>query len=137
MLVNCQFDEYTAVNIERYRQVDTGDWPGDIRRQTSEAARRYAAFLITACQRQTLEREFPSALRATVHPKDAPQLPVHLVNNRSVIFPYNGVPVVRENDSGLRRSLRIVRLSQLLANNQCYYRCDDADGNTLYYERRE
>jgi hypothetical protein len=134
-LVNCQFDSYSMEDVEHYRNIDRTEWPEDIQRATTSAARLYAAFLITACQRRTIESNFPGALRATVHPKAAPQLPLHLVNSRSVIFPYNGVPVVKEGERGLRRSLRIFRLSQLLATDGDFYRCYDQAGNTLYYMR--
>ncbi len=65
-----------------------------------------------------VERAFPDAQRTTVHPKKAPQIPLHLVNKNSAVLPYNGVPIVSERRLGatgsIRRSTRIVRFSETL-----------------------
>jgi hypothetical protein len=135
MLVNCELPYSSLEAVEHYRCHPTTTWPEAVQSITSHAARRYAAFLITACHRQSIQLTFPDALRATVHPKDAPQLPLHLVSKRNRIFPYNGIPVVKESDAGLRKSLHITRFSGLVATAGTFYQCHDGHGNTLYYMR--
>jgi hypothetical protein len=61
---------------------------------------------------------FPYNLRGTVHPKKAPQIPLHTVNKNSLVAPYNGVPVVSrrrlEKTGDLRNSTRIMRYGELI-----------------------
>jgi hypothetical protein len=83
------YDDYADLISRPYEEIP--DW---LQERTYQTAIDYASFLLTMRKVGVLTQTFPEAIRATVHPKNAPQLPIHLVNKHSVTFPYNGVPVV-------------------------------------------
>ncbi len=88
-------------------QVPYDSWPEAVRVQCERAAMSFASFTVAQYLLGVSTRAFPNALRGTVLPKNAPQLPLHLTSDRSVILPYNGVPVVssrRLEASGCYRS---------------------------------
>lgn len=91
--------------------------PQAITRKAERLANEYASFLLTMKKLNIVKHAFPDAIRATVHCKDAPQLPLHLVNKHSWIFPYHGVPLVDKaklaRSSSLHKSTRIIRLSDV------------------------
>ena len=134
MLGNMALEGMDIQDIVRFQQSNTNQWPARVAEATGAIACEYAAFLLTAARRRVLEHRFPGCLRATVHPKDAPQIPLNLVNRRSMILPYNGVPVVDSGDTTLRNSLRIVRLVSLLGSKRTYIKHLSDSGNALFYE---
>lgn len=107
------FDSYASLISQPF-----GSIPMSLRERTREVAIDYTSFLLTMRRLNVVERNFPDALRATVHPKNAPQLPIHLVNKHSVTFPYNGVPLISENKlertGSFGKSTRIMRFFQML-----------------------
>jgi len=107
------FDEYLEYLSNLYI-----DLPQTLNDQAQTTAMQYASFVLALRRLQILERGFPNTLRATVYPKNAPHLPIHLVNKHSVISPYNGVPVVSErklaNTHNIQSATRIIRYYQLL-----------------------
>lgn len=122
--------------MEQYIRSEIETWPEELAKRTRRTAYEYAAFLITAAQRGIINRHFPDAIRATVHPKNAPQLPLHVTNHRNRILPYNGVPVV--NTNALEpRNIRIERLATVLGRPEHVIRHVDPNGMTLYYSRGE
>ncbi len=102
------------------------------------AAIEYAAIHLTFKKLCIIEKRFPHAVRCTVHPKSAPQLPLHMTNKKNVLLPYNGVPVVSRqsllNGKSLFESARIRRLYEvfLLPQVQAVYLENDA--SPFYYE---
>lgn len=99
---------------------------------------RYAANLIALSELQIISRAFPNALRATVHPKPAAQIGLHLTNEKSQVFPYHGVVLVsakklRETKS-IRDSSTIVCLYDVynLTMPVTKY-CETGKDSSLYY----
>ncbi len=92
--------------------------PNDIERSARVTAAGYASFLLAMRWLRIVQRAFPNTIRATVHPKSAPQLPLHLVNSHSNCFPYNGVALVSRKAlrqrGDVRRATRIVRFYDAL-----------------------
>lgn len=111
--------------------------PSDIARRINNAALDYASFLLAISYRQIISNAFPDSIRGTVHLKKAPQLPLHLVNKHSHIFPYNGVPVVSarklHTSSSFKQATRITRYCEALAceSIEAIYRPEDLE--PFYY----
>jgi hypothetical protein len=107
------FDAYASLIAQPFDQL-----PRDLQDRTRNIAIEYSSFLLAMRKLNLVQRNFPDALRATVHPKNAPQVPLHLVNKHSVTFPYNGVPVVSEGKfaktKSFGKSTRIMRFYQVL-----------------------
>jgi pyoverdine/dityrosine biosynthesis protein Dit1 len=135
MLANMWVEGMDMQSTVRAQSVSAESWSENLRENTGRVACQYASFILTAARRNTLARRFPGSVRATVHPKDSPQIPLHIVNRRSRLLPYNGVPVIDEGDATLRSSLRIVRLATVLSTGNNYLRYGDNAGDTLYYEQ--
>lgn len=126
------FDEYLEYLSNPYI-----DLPQTLKDQAQTTAMQYASFMLALRRLQILERGFPNTLRATVHPKNAPQLPLHLVNKHSVVSPYNGVPVVSErklaNTHNIQSATRIIRYYQLLEIPDVKAVYDPEHNEPLYY----
>lgn len=133
MLANTE-SRTSISTMDRYLHSEIDTWPDELASRTRRTACDYAAFLITAAQRSTIARQFPDAIRATVHPKDAPQLPLHVTHHRNRILPYNGVPVVNANAQE-PRNIRIERLATVLGRSEHVIRHVDQSGTALYYSR--
>lgn len=118
MLVNVPSLGYHYNDFKRFLTLPEKELPKDLLDRIREASLDYASFALTMSFLNCLERQFPGDLRGTVHPKDWAELPIHLVDRKSVVFPYNGVPVVSEqrlsSTGSLRRSARIVRYCDVL-----------------------
>jgi pyoverdine/dityrosine biosynthesis protein Dit1 len=96
--------------------------PQAILEQFKPNALAYSSFLIAMKSLDILGNYFPDNIRGTVHPKNAPQLPLHTVNKNSLVAPYNGVPVISrrklEKTNDLRSSTRIMRYGELILTSQ-------------------
>ncbi len=126
-------------SYDEYRQMfEQNNLSQEITKQTYNTAVNYASFLLAMRRTRAIERAFPHAVRLTVHPKKAPQIPIHLVNNRSIIFPYNGVPVVSEKrmeeTKNIRQSTKIMRFADVLdfPSAKAVYVADKAE--PFYYQ---
>ena len=110
----------TPFDMEEYMKrifVQGGNLPKDILSQAMDTAHEYATFLLTMKKLDVVKKAFPHAIRGTVHCKDAAQIPLHLVNHKSWIFPYHGVPVVsrgrQERIKNWQHATRIIRLCEV------------------------
>lgn len=118
MLVNIPSLGYTYNDFKTFLTLPEEELPKDVRERITEASLDYASFALAMDFLQCIDAQFPDDLRATVHPKNAPQIPIHLVDRSSIVFPYNGVPVISEDKlsrtGSLRRSARIIRYCDVL-----------------------
>lgn len=109
-----------------------------LKKDLSDKAMEYATILLTLSHLGLFSRAFPDALRGTIHPKEEPQVPLHLVNSKCNVLPYTGVPVVTakhlDNGRTIRKSTRILRYHEVLQNHdaQAVYR--DGEDEPFYYE---
>ena len=150
MLLNIAVPEYSFDEYGSIVNLPEESLPMDILQRATDASFDYASFLLAMQRLDVIQKAFPNALRATVHPKDAPQLPIHLVNKSSAIFPYNGVPLVSErklqSTGSLRKSTRIVRFYEVLRHPDSkavyaygetepfyYLFCDSMNGRSSSY----
>ncbi len=137
MLVNVPSLGYSYNDFKLFLALDERDLPENIFERISQSALDYASFSSAMSALELIDRNFPGAIRGTVHPKGAPHLPLHLVNRDSVVFPYNGVPVVSEerlrNTSSIRRSLRIMRFCDVLQHPDARGIVIDGQDNPFYY----
>jgi hypothetical protein len=113
-------------------------WRPDVRERCEWAARTYASNTIAMSILGTTTTAFPSAVRCTIVPKPAPQVPFVLVNDRSKVMPYNGVPVVSkrryEATGSLAASTSILRRGQLLTvPDDVEGVCCKSGGQPTYY----
>jgi pyoverdine/dityrosine biosynthesis protein Dit1 len=119
MLFNLPLHEFAFDDVARLQSLEEKEWPPEILSRSQETALGFASFLLTAQHTRIITRAFPNAIRATVHPKSAPQIPLHLVNRNSVVFPYNGVTAVSratwDSTGDLRSAIRTMRLYDALA----------------------
>lgn len=85
--------------------------------QLRYAAFEYASILLTMRKLELIKKAYPNSLRASVHNKVTANLPLNLINETSLIFPYNGIPVVRtekfKRNNNIRKSTRIMRLYEI------------------------
>jgi hypothetical protein len=92
--------------------------PDEISGILEESAIRYTSLLLTLRETDLVSRAFPSAIRCTVHPKNAAQIPLHLTNRNNQLLPYNGVATVSrsalERGQTLFNALRTRRLCDVL-----------------------
>lgn len=113
------------------------DLPSDIGGRISDAALDYASILLALSELKIVQRAYPNALRGTVHPKDAAQLPLHLVNSHTVVFPYHGVPVVSEQKlhttGSIRKATKIKRYYHLLEHEDAIAIYRKKDAESFYY----
>jgi pyoverdine/dityrosine biosynthesis protein Dit1 len=101
-------------------------------------ALRYAACIISLTYLQVIDRAFPGSVRATVHPKSAAQIGLHLVNSKSTVFPYHGVVMVSEKElkatKSIRRSSRIVNLYDIMRLKHPVLKvCLKGQNSSFYY----
>jgi len=113
-------------------------WPNWILEKLLDAAIKYSALQLTLKKTQLVKRAFPSAIRCTVHPKAAPQLPLHLTNLRNQLLPYNGVATISRQaqtaSQSLFQSLRIKRLCDIFEyENVIAVRAENLK-DPIYYE---
>lgn len=138
MLYNVDSQGYQFDGYASFLSLPEEQLPDDLHERISSAAINYASFLLAMQQRSVLPRAFPNAIRGTVHPKDAPQLPLHLVDRNSVTFPYNGVPVVSKSRltlrGNIRRATRIMRFYDLLHYPEAKAIHQGGDNTPFYYE---
>lgn len=102
-----------------------------------DGALAYSSFLLAMKSLDILTNYFPGNLRATVHPKNAAQIPLHTVNRNSLVAPYNGVPVVSrsklEKTGDLRQSTRIVRYGDLISSGMPIARLERSSDQNFAY----
>ena len=108
-----------GVSYEEARILYSNDsLPQSVRDILEESSLRYISLLLTLRETNLVQRAFPSAIRCTVHPKNAPQLPVHLTKRNNQLLPYNGVATVSRRDlsngQSLFQALRTRRISEVL-----------------------
>ena len=120
MLFNLPFSEYGYAEFIDISNLSQQSLPMPIKTKIRNAALDYASFLIVLYLLEIIRKAFPKALRATVHPKNAPQIPLHLVNEHSAVLPHNGVPVVSERrlirTNSISRSARIVKFRDVISS---------------------
>lgn len=118
MLVNIPSLGYDYNDFKEFLKMPEEKLPRDILERVTETSLNYASFALAMSILDCIKEQFPDDLRATVHPKNAPQIPIHLINKNTVVFPYNGVPVVAEGrllrTGSLRKSAKIVRYCDVL-----------------------
>jgi pyoverdine/dityrosine biosynthesis protein Dit1 len=110
-----------------------GETAAELARQVHERADK-AAFeftaLLTALRRSgVIAVRYPRAIRATVHPK-AGQWGIHLVNQESRVFPWQGVALQTQDGNW-----RVVPQSQALQRAAALV-VDSATSRPLYYSER-
>ncbi len=137
MLMNLPLREHTYREIASFVSMPEEALPPSVFAATQEAAVRYASFLLAMNYLRVIARAYPHAIRATVHRKPAPQLPFHLVNSHTTVFPYNGVPVVSarkwQTSGSVREALRIMRFSELLTLPNVHAVCVNGASDPFYY----
>lgn len=118
MLLHIRVPEYDFDSFVHIVNNAASGLPRTIERSARNTAAGYASFLLAMRWLHITDRAFPNTIRATVHPKPAPQLPLHLVNRHSNCFPYNGVALVSRESlaerKNVRRATRIVRFTDAL-----------------------
>jgi pyoverdine/dityrosine biosynthesis protein Dit1 len=136
MLFNLPWENILWSELCKCAELPQEKWPEHIKNQALFAAIAYASFLLSAQYLSIIRQRFPHAIRATVHPKHAPQLPIHLMNNHTRIFPYNGLPVVSkrklERTNNLKTSTTMIRRYELFTKTGVEA-ATTGDGTTLCY----
>ena len=84
-------------NIPENLQNDFSFWREDIATRSRKTAIGYASTLLAIKKLQIIEKIFPRAIRATVHPKPG-QLGLFLVNNGSALGSYHGIPLLKKSN---------------------------------------
>jgi pyoverdine/dityrosine biosynthesis protein Dit1 len=117
MLFNLPCTDFDYKTLAELANQPLVNLPSGLQHQLRKAAIQYASFLLTLTKNNVVTKVFSDCIRATVHPKDAAQIPLHLVDRRSVVFPYNGVAVVSNSrllrTGNLRHATRIMRLGEI------------------------
>lgn len=102
------------------------------------AACLYSTFHLTLEYTDLIYRAFPSAIRCTVHPKEAAQFPLHLTNKSNSLLPYNGVATIPKNtpmgSTNYFTSLRIKRFCDVLRYSDVTAVFVQGDDFPYYYE---
>ena len=113
-------------------------WPQWVWELLLSSAIRYSAVHLAMKKTNVVMEAFPSAIRCTVHPKAAPQLPLHLTNQNNQLLPYNGVAAVSrealERGATLFQATRIKRLCDILAFDNVTAVHFEGDSYPFYYE---
>lgn len=116
MLFNLPFDHSIEEHIQ-FMRIPSQKRSKSTREQLKYAAFEYASILLTMKKLELIKKAFPHAMRASVHAKATANLPLNLINDTSLIFPYNGIPVVRmekfKRNNNIRTSTRIMRLYEI------------------------
>ena len=116
-------------SYENAREVyQQNPWPEWLQELLTRSAIEYIVLHLTLAHTKLTQRAFPSAIRCTVHPKPAAQLPLHLTNQQNSLLPYNGIAAIMNNEEeNLFSSLRVMRLSDVLGytNVEANYLEDD------------
>jgi pyoverdine/dityrosine biosynthesis protein Dit1 len=117
-----RFKYYVALRGETYesaRLLYKDELSGPVLEKLKNAAIQYVTVHLTMRITNVVQRAFPSAIRCTVHPKDAAQFPLHVTNQYNQLLPYNGVAVVSKETllrtGSLFQSVRVKRLCDVLA----------------------
>lgn len=117
MLFNLPHKGFSVDGIVSLINTRISDLPELIKISLRKVSLDYASFLITLSIFEVISKIFPDHIRATVHPKDKPQLPLNLVNKKSSVFPYHGVCVVSQSKllmtSSIKEASTIMRLHEL------------------------
>jgi len=119
---------------ELYSQKPLPDWLSE---KLNDAAIQFTTLLLTLQKTEVIARAFPSAIRCTVHPKAAPQLPLHLTNPHNQLLPYNGVATVSrmaQAKQSLFNAMRIRRLCDIFEHENVVAVHNKKSGEFLYYE---
>ncbi len=137
MLFNLPFTGQDWETLAQCAAHDETTWPMEVLHQTHGAMIRYASFLLAMSHFDLISAAFPNAIRATVHPKASPQLPLHLVNGHTLVFPYNGLPVISKSKwarrQDIRRAATIMRRFELAALPELSaMRIDDSETDFCY-----
>ncbi|MEO6077608.1 MAG: L-tyrosine/L-tryptophan isonitrile synthase family protein [Candidatus Andersenbacteria bacterium] len=116
MFFNVPFSHSLAQHIDLMKRT-RADVPANILNKLDSAAVEYISIVLALKRLNLIEKAFPNGIRMSVHSKRVPSIPVNLINDTSQIFPYNGVPVVRQikysRNHNLRTSTRIMRLYEV------------------------
>ncbi|MDA2936084.1 isocyanide synthase family protein [Patescibacteria group bacterium AH-259-L05] len=113
-------------------------WPDWIWEKLLDSAIRYSALQLTLKKTELVKRAFPSAVRCTVHPKAAAQLPLHLTNPHNQLLPYNGAATIsrqaQTQGQSLFQALRIKRLCDILEYDDVIAVYTENSKDPIYYE---
>lgn len=116
MLFNLPYDHSISEHIS-IMNMSFDAIPNNLKDQLQNAAFEYASLLLAMRKLDVIKKTFPDAIRASVHSKATASLPLNLINNTSLIFSYNGIPVIRtekyKRSHNLRKSVRIMRFYEL------------------------
>lgn len=116
MLFNIPFNHSLQEHMEIIK-IPFQNMPQEIREEMKLTAFEYASILLAMRKLELIKNAFPHSLRASVHNKATPNIPLNLINESTLIFPYNGIPVVRTNKfkrtNNIRKSTRIMRLYEI------------------------
>lgn len=116
MLFNLPYDHSISEHIS-IMNMSFDAIPKNLKDQLQNAAFEYASLLLAMRKLDVIKKTFPNAIRASVHSKATASLPLNLINNTSLIFSYNGIPVIRtekyKRSHNLRKSVRIMRFYEL------------------------
>jgi pyoverdine/dityrosine biosynthesis protein Dit1 len=110
----------------------------DLEESLYEAAIKYISIVLALKYTDIVYDAFPSAVRCTVHPKKAPQIPLSLTNRDNLLLPYNGVATISrekiKNNNSFFRTLRTKRLVDVYSLNDVVAVHNERNGDFLYYE---
>lgn len=141
VLVNISGMGYGYNDFKNFLKIPEEELPREVFERINESSLEYASFSLTMSYLNCVGRYFPDALRATVHPKDAAQIPLHLVNRSSQVFPYNGVPVVSESKlasaGSIKRATRILRYCDVLQHEDAIACFLPGQNEPFYYTVKE
>lgn len=113
-------------------------WPEWLTELMLNSAIEYCAIHLTLAHTDLVTRAFPSAIRCTVHPKAAAQIPLHLTNPDNSLLPYNGIATVSlleyQKGKSLFEALRVRRLCDVMTLPNVTAIHVTGDSHPFYYE---
>lgn len=127
------------VGYEEAREIYSSKiWPKWIWDALLNSAIKYASIHLTMKKINIVKSMFPLAIRCTVHPKAAAQLPLNVTNSSNDLLPYNGVAVVsrsaQERGMSLFQAIRVRRLCDVMQHQDVKAVYTDEFYNPYYYE---
>ncbi len=112
--------------------------PYNIRALVEYATVDYVSTLLALKKLDIIKMSYPHAIRASVHDKPTPNFPLNLINKKTSIFPYNGIPVVRrgkyERTQNIQSSTKIIRLYEIYKYPSATEIFIDGQDEPFYYE---
>jgi len=113
-------------------------FPEDLISLLTEAAIKYICVTLSLKHTNVVSAAFPSAVRCTIHPKEAPQLPLNLVHKDNSILPYNGVATISrrklQHGVSIFNAIRVRTLDEIYEHDDVVAIHRNDSGEFLYYE---